>query len=66
MELLQSGVGRSVIARWLGHESVGTTDICLHADLKLRKAALAKTTSTQGTPDRCHPDDEVLAFLNGL
>ena len=66
MELLQSGVDRSVIAPWLGHESVGTTYVCLDADLKLKEAALAKTTSTQGTPDHRHPDDEVLAFLNGL
>ena len=50
----------------LGHESVETTYIYLHADLKLKEAALAKTTPTQGTPDRYHPDDEVLAFLNGL
>ena len=66
VQLLQSGVDRSVIALWPGHESVETTYIYLHADLKLKEAALAKTTPTQGTPDRYHPDDEVLAFLNGL
>ncbi len=66
MELLHNGVDRAVIALWLGHESVQTTDVYLHADLKLKEAALAKTTPTQGTPARYRPDDEVLAFLNSL
>ena len=66
MELLQNGVDRAVIALWLGHESVETTYIYLHADLKLKEAALAKTTPTQGKPARYRPEDELLAFLNGL
>ncbi len=66
MELLQNGVDRAVIALWLGHESVETTYVYLHANLKLKEAALAKTTPTQGTADRYRPDDEVLAFLNSL
>ena len=66
MELLQNGVDRAVIALWLGHESVETTYVYLHADLKLKEAALAKTTPTQGTWTRYRPEDEVLAFLNGL
>ena len=51
---------------WLGHESVETTYVYLHAHLKLKQAALAKTTPTRATPDRYRPADEVLAFLNGL
>lgn len=66
MELLQNGVDRAVIALWLGHESVETTYLYLHADLKLKETALAKTTPTQGTPDRYRPGDEVLTFLNSL
>ena len=66
MELLQNGVDRAVIALWLGHESIETTYVYLHADLKLKEAALAKTTPTQATPARYRPDDEVLAFLNSL
>ena len=66
MELLHNGVDRTVIALWLGHESVETTYVYLHADLKLKEVALAKTTPTQGTPRRYRPDDEVLAFLNSL
>ena len=32
MELLSHGVDRAVIALWLGHESVETTQMYLHAD----------------------------------
>jgi hypothetical protein len=60
MNLLQHGVDRSVIALWLGHESMDTTQIYLHSDLELKEQALAKTTpflgevaraSTRPTPD---------------
>jgi hypothetical protein len=41
MELLQAGVDCSVIALWLGHESIETTQTYLHAHLALKEAALA-------------------------
>jgi site-specific recombinase XerD len=66
MELLQNGVDRAVIALWLGHESVETTYIYLHADLKLKEQAMAKTTPSHMPPVRFRPDDAVLAFLNSL
>ena len=66
MELLHNGVDRAVIALWLGHESVEMTYVYLHADLKLKQAALAKTTPTAATPNRYQPEDKVLAFLNSL
>ena len=44
MELLHNGTDRTVIALWLGHESVETTYIYLHADLELKEEALARTT----------------------
>ena len=66
MALLQSGVDRAVIALWLGHESVETTYIYLHADLKLKEQALAKTTPTNSPPARFKPDDALLSFLNNL
>ena len=66
MELLRSGVDRAVIALWLGHESVETTSVYLHADLQLKQEAMAKTTPADLPPDRYQPDDEVLAFLNSL
>ena len=66
MELLHSGVDRAVIALWLGHESVETTYIYLHADLTLKEKALAGTTPLQLAPARYRPNDEVFAFLNSL
>ncbi len=66
MELLRSGVDRAVIALWLGHESIETTSVYLHADLRLKQEALAKTASTDLPTGRFQPDDDVLAFLNSL
>ena len=66
MELLQHGVDRSVIALWLGHESVETTQIYLHADLRLKEQALARTTPIGVKPGRYRPTDELLAFLEAL
>ena len=66
MTLLQNGVDRAVIALWLGHESVETTYIYLHADLALKEQALAKTTPTKILPARFKPNDQLLCFLNSL
>jgi len=66
MELLQAGVDRAVIALWLGHESVETTQIYLDADLALKEQALARTNPVKGVPKRYKPDDELLAFLKQL
>jgi len=66
MDLLQSGVERSVIALWLGHESVETTQIYLDASLTMKEEALAKTTPLRGRPGRYQPSDQLLDFLNSL
>jgi site-specific recombinase XerD len=66
MTLLQHGVDRSVIALWLGHESMETTQVYLHANLELKEQALAKTQPFNGRPARYRPDDKLLAFLQGL
>jgi site-specific recombinase XerD len=66
MELLQAGVDRAVIALWLGHESVETTQIYLDADLALKEQALARTNPVKSAPKRFQPDDELLAFLRQL
>ena len=66
MDLLQAGVDRSVIALWLGHESVETTQIYLEATLAMKEKALAKTTSPRGRPSRYRPGDPLLGFLNSL
>jgi integrase len=66
MDLLQAGVDRSVIALWLGHESVETTQIYLEATLAMKEQALAKTTPPHGRATRYHPSDQLLEFLNSL
>jgi site-specific recombinase XerD len=67
MELLQASVDCSVIALWLGHESIETTQIYLHAHLALKEAALAKLKPYErGKRTRFHPNDRLLAFLEAL
>jgi site-specific recombinase XerD len=66
MDLLQAGVDRAVIALWLGHETLNTVHVYLHANLKLKEQALAKTASVGAKAGRYHPDDRLLAFLKSL
>ena len=66
MRLLHSGVDTAVIALWLGHEQVETTQIYLHADLALKERALARTTPTTSPPGRYRPPDEILTWLETL
>ena len=66
MELLHHGVDQSVIALWLGHESVETTQVYMHADLRLKEKALARMTAQASNPGRYRPDDKLLAFLQAL
>ena len=66
MDLLQSGVDRSVIALWLGHERMDTTQIYLHASLELKEKALAKTKPYSGRPGRYRPPEQLLTFLKSL
>jgi len=51
---------------WLGHESVETTQIYVHADLRLKEKALDRVTSKDSKPGRYRPDDALLAFLEAL
>jgi len=66
MSLLQRGVDRTVIALWLGHESVETTQIYLHADVRLKERALARTDAFATKAGRFRPSDQLLAFLEAL
>jgi len=66
MDLLQSGADRAVIALWLGHESVETTQIYFDATLALKEEALAKTLPPHCKAGRYRPGDRLLAFLNSL
>jgi site-specific recombinase XerD len=66
MDLLQAGVDRSLIAIWLGHESVETTQMYLSADMVLKEKILAKTRPLGTSAARYRPDDDLMAFLKGL
>lgn len=66
MDLLHHGADRSVIALWLGHESVETTAMYLQADMQLKEQALAKTVAADVRARRYMPDDHLLAFLKSL
>jgi|SRR6516164_1803324 site-specific recombinase XerD len=66
LDLLQGGVDRSVIALWLGHESVETTQIYLEATLAMKEKALSKTKPLKGKFKQYRPGDRLLGFLNHL
>jgi site-specific recombinase XerD len=66
MRLLHAGTDITIIALWLGHESVTTTQIYLQADMALKQQALDRTTPLATPPGRYHPSDQLLAFLEAL
>lgn len=66
MDLLHHGVDRTVIALWLGHECVQTTQMYLHADLRIKEQALARTTPLGVKLGHYRPGDALLSFLEGL
>ena len=66
MDLLQAGVDSSVIALWLGHESVETTQIYLEATLAMKEKILSKTKMPDAKPGLYQPDDSLLIFLRNL
>ena len=66
MALRAAGVDISVIALWLGHESIESTQIYLHADLAVKEKALARTAPLGTVPGRYKPTDALLGFLDSL
>jgi integrase/recombinase XerD len=66
MQLLQNGVDRTVISLWLGHESVESTQMYVHADIELKEKAMAKTQPVTVSPSRYRPSDDLIAFLERL
>lgn len=66
MALLHAGVDTSVIALWLGHAGIESTQMYLHADMTMKERALARTTPTLTPPGRYRAPDPLLAFLEGL
>jgi site-specific recombinase XerD len=66
MALLQAGVNIAVIALWLGHESIETTNAYVHANLAMKEAALGKVVPMDTPFRRFRADDRLLAFLESL
>ncbi len=66
MRLLLAGVDITVIALWLKHEQVTTTQIYLHADMTQKERAIARTTPPGTKPGRYRAPDALMAFLEGL
>lgn len=66
MDLLHNGVDQAVIALWLGHESVETTQVYIHADMRLKEQVLSRLAAPETTLGRYRPGDTLLAFLEAL
>jgi site-specific recombinase XerD len=66
MSLLQAGVDTAVIALWLGHADIRSTNVYLHADMTIKQKALDLTTPASTPPGRYRPSDSLLAFLEDL
>ena len=66
MRLLLSEVDVTVIALWLGHEQVSTTQLYLHADMSQKERAIARVTPPGTKPGRYHAPDTIMAFLEAL
>lgn len=66
MNLLREGVDVAVIALWLGHADMRSTNAYLHADMSIKERALARTSSPSSRTIRFRPSDRLIAFLEGL
>jgi site-specific recombinase XerD len=66
MALLQAGVDTAVIALWLGHADIRSTNAYLHADMTIKQRALDLMTQPSSSPGRYQPSDPLLAFLEAL
>ena len=66
MTLLREGVDVAVIALWLGHADIRSTDAYIHADMTIKERALARMTPPSSKPGRYRPPDSLLAFLESL
>jgi integrase/recombinase XerD len=66
MDFLRRGVDLTVIALWLGHESVETSQIYVYADMQLKERALGHADPSGAAPTRFRPSDRLLAFLESL
>ena len=55
-----------MIALWLGHADVQSTQMYLHADMTMKERALARTAPNSTPPGRYKAPDQLLAFLDSL
>jgi integrase/recombinase XerD len=66
MRLLLAGNDVTVIALWLGHEQISTTNIYLHADMTHKQQAIDRAKPLNAKPGRYRPPDTLLKFLEDL
>jgi integrase/recombinase XerD len=66
MRLLLAGNDVTVIALWLGHEQISTTNVYLHADMTHKQQAIDRTKPLNAKPGRFQPSDSLLKFLEDL
>jgi integrase/recombinase XerD len=66
MRFLEAGIDTAVIALWLGHESIATTGIYLHADMNIKRAALDRTRQPDSPAGDYQPGDPLIAWLQSL
>ncbi|MBV9414331.1 MAG: tyrosine-type recombinase/integrase [Solirubrobacterales bacterium] len=66
MRPLLAGNDVTVIALWLGHEHISTTNIYLHADMSHKQQAIDRTKPLDAKPGRYRPPDPLLRFLEDL
>ena len=66
MRLLLAGNDITMIALWLGHEQIATTNIYLHADMTHKQRAIDRTRPAGARQGRYRPPDALIAFLESL
>ena len=66
MRLLHAGNDVTVIALWLGHEQISTTNVYLHADMTHKQRAIDRAKPLDAKPGRYRPPDALLSFLEDL
>jgi integrase/recombinase XerD len=63
---LAAGVDTTVIALWLGHESVATTQIYIHADLAIKEKHSPEQRRSTSKPDATSIPAALVEFLESL
>ena len=61
-----AGVDVAVIALWLGHANTHSTDAYLHADMRIKQAAMERTRPPEVAPGNYNPEPDILSWLTSL